>query len=80
MQDRQVEFAVHRSASPILIDIQTHVAERTGRHHKVGSLLLGLTHMHPRHGHGDGFLFEDDGKPTALGSSLIGHRLATDSL
>ena len=63
----------------VLINIQTHMAKRTGRYHKIGPLLLGFTHMHP-HGHGDGFLFEDNGKPAAFGSSGVGHWFATDGL
>src|SRR6185436_621520 len=69
-----------RPTSPILIDIQTHVTERTGRDHKVGPLLLRVLHMCPCHCYSDGFFFKNDGKSAAFGPSGIGHRFAADGL
>lgn len=74
----QIEGGLDGSSCPLLVNVQTHVAEGTGCDHKVGAVILGVLHICTGHGDRDRFFFKNDGEPAALRSARIGDRLPAD--
>src|SRR5688572_28106979 len=78
MEYGQVEGSLDGSSGPFLVDVQAHMAERTGRHHEVGAVIPRVLHIRASHGDRDGFLLQNNGESTALSSTRIGDRLSAD--
>lgn len=78
MENGQVEGGFDGLSGPFLVNIQTHMAEGTRRHHEVGAVIPGVFHVGPGHGDRDGLLFEDDRKSATFRPARIGDRFPAD--
>ena len=72
MENRQVQSGLDGLSGSFLVNIQTHMAERTGGYHEIGAVVFRVFHIGPGHGDGDGLLFQDDREPATLGPACVG--------
>ena len=78
MQDGKVQRRFDGLPCPFLVNVEAHVAERTGSHHEVRAMVLRILHIGAGHGHRDRFLLQNDRKAAALGPARIGDRFPAD--
>ena len=78
VQDRQFEFRADCSGRPLLINVQAHMAKRTGRHHRIGSGIFRFFEIRAIHRQCDRFLLEDNRKAAALDLPAIVNRFRAD--